>query len=144
MHTSPELAEVSYAYKTMYWQRLKPPGFTLQQIVTNATFNRKAKDYEYMHEWLGIGILLDHGPNWFKHRKALTEAFHFRVLENFMPIYQEQSEILVEKLLSFGGRAVDVFPVFKLYTLDVILETAMGVRCRAQENDSDYVRAVAG
>lgn len=123
MHTSPELIE---------------------QIVTNATFNRKAKDYDYLHEWLGVGILLDHGPNWFKHRKALTEAFHFKVLENFMPIYQEQSAILVNKLLEHRGRPVNVFPLLKLYTLDVILETAMGVHCRAQQNDSDYVRAVAG
>ncbi|XP_055549746.1 cytochrome P450 4c3-like [Wyeomyia smithii] len=116
----------------------------IEKIATSTNFNRKSDDYGHLVEWLGSGILLDHGASWFVKRKALTDAFHFKVLENFIPTSQEQSQILVNKLLSYGGKPVDIFPLLKLYTLDVILETAMGVTCQAQLNDSAYVRAVAG
>ncbi|XP_058822317.1 cytochrome P450 4d2-like [Topomyia yanbarensis] len=150
-----DLHEKLDAWTKQYGTRIKIDLFTkfwivhsspedMETIATNNSFNRKSEEYDTLLEWLGRGILLDHGLNWFANRKALTNAFHFKVLENFIPTSQEQSEILVEKLLSYGGQTIDILPIMKLYTLDVILETAMGVTCGAQMNDSDYVRAVAG
>ncbi|XP_058453155.1 cytochrome P450 4d2-like [Malaya genurostris] len=150
-----DLHEKLEAWVKKYGTRIKIDMFTkiwilhsspedMETIATSNEFNRKSDDYDVLLEWLGNGILLDHGASWFANRKALTDAFHFKVLENFIPASQEQSEILSKKLLGFEGQTIDIFPIMKLYTLDVILETAMGVTCSAQLNDSDYVRAVAG
>ncbi|XP_055635297.1 cytochrome P450 4c3-like [Toxorhynchites rutilus septentrionalis] len=128
---------------TKFWILHSSPE-DIEKVATDSRFNRKSEDYNQLQEWLGNGILLDHGPSWFVNRKALTDAFHFKVLENFIPTSQQQSEILVGKLLASNGQAVDIFPIMKLFTLDVILETAIGVTCDAQLNDSDYVKAVAG
>uniref|UniRef100_A0A182VX82 Cytochrome P450 n=1 Tax=Anopheles minimus TaxID=112268 RepID=A0A182VX82_9DIPT len=115
----------------------------VERIISSNDFNRKSLDYGILDEWLGNGILLDHGNSWFTNRRALTGAFHFKILDSYVPVFDEQADILVDKLLKHAGAPVDVFALIKLYTLDVILETSMGVRCRAQLEDSDYVRAVS-
>ncbi|XP_050069686.1 cytochrome P450 4d2-like [Anopheles maculipalpis] len=115
----------------------------VERIISSNEFNRKSTDYAILDEWLGNGILLDHGNSWFTNRRALTGAFHFKILDSYVPVFEEQADVLVRKLLEHGGAPVDVFSLVKLYTLDVILETSMGVRCRAQLEDSDYVRAVS-
>ncbi|XP_052891120.1 cytochrome P450 4d2-like [Anopheles moucheti] len=115
----------------------------VERIISSNEFNRKSMDYGMLDEWLGNGILLDHGNSWFTNRRALTGAFHFKILDSYVPVFEEQADILVRKLLEHEGSTVNIFPLVKLYTLDVILETSMGVRCRAQQEDSDYVRAVS-
>ncbi|EAU77129.3 AGAP002417-PA [Anopheles gambiae str. PEST] len=115
----------------------------IEQIISSNEFNRKSMDYDILQEWLGNGILLDYGNTWFSNRRALTGAFHFKILDTYVPVFEEQADVLVRKLLDAGGATVDIFALVKLYTLDVILETSMGVRCRAQLEDSDYVRAVS-
>ncbi|XP_053679855.1 cytochrome P450 4d2-like [Anopheles nili] len=115
----------------------------VESIISSNEFNRKSLDYNILQEWLGNGILLDHGNSWFTNRRALTGAFHFKILDSYVPIFDEQADVLVRKLHSFKDAPVDVFSLAKLYTLDVILETSMGVRCNAQLEDSAYVRAVS-
>uniref|UniRef100_A0A182SE73 Cytochrome P450 n=1 Tax=Anopheles maculatus TaxID=74869 RepID=A0A182SE73_9DIPT len=104
----------------------------VERIISSNEFNRKSLDYGILDEWLGNGILLDHGNSWFTNRRALTGAFHFKILDSYVPVFEEQADVLVDKLLEHSGAPVDVFALVKLYTLDVILETSMGVRCRAQ------------
>uniref|UniRef100_A0AAG5CX59 Cytochrome P450 n=1 Tax=Anopheles atroparvus TaxID=41427 RepID=A0AAG5CX59_ANOAO len=124
------------------WMIFSSPS-DIEHIISSNQFNRKSMDYDTLQEWLGNGILLDHGSSWFANRRALTGAFHFKILDSYVPVFEEQAEVLVRKLLANAGKVVDIFPLAKLYTLDVILETSMGVRCRAQLEDSDYVRAVS-
>ncbi|XP_050087263.1 probable cytochrome P450 4d14 [Anopheles aquasalis] len=111
---------------------------TLERIISSNEYNRKSDDYDVLQEWLGNGILLDHGNSWFTNRRALTGAFHFKILDSYVPVFEEQANVLVRKLLASAGQPVDIFPIAKLYTLDVILETSMGVQCQAQIKDSAY------
>lgn len=102
------------------------------------------------------------GSKWHQRRKMLTPTFHFKILEDFVHVFNEQSKILVEKLSKEVGQDFDIFPFITLCTLDVICgkavvslaneigfepvcftETAMGRHVNAQsKSDSDYVRAV--
>uniref|UniRef100_U5ELR8 Putative cytochrome n=1 Tax=Corethrella appendiculata TaxID=1370023 RepID=U5ELR8_9DIPT len=116
----------------------------IEEIATNPKFLTKSDDYDVMEEWLGRGLLTSSGQKWFTHRKALTPAFHFKILETFVPIFDAQSDILIRKLeaQSKSGKAFDIFPLIKLYALDVICETAMGTSCYAQLEDSAYAKAI--
>ena len=60
------------------------------------------------------------GSKWHKRRKLLTPTFHFKILEDFIHVFNEQSAVLVEKLSEKVGQDFDIFPFITRCTLDVI------------------------
>jgi hypothetical protein len=50
----------------------------------------------------------------------LTPTFHFKILEEFIHVFNEQSAVLVEKLGEKVGQDFDIFPFITRCTLDVI------------------------
>lgn len=106
----------------------------------------KSNNYSLMEGWLGDGLLLAGGPKWQRARKFLTPAFHFNVLKQFKGAMAECSDVLIHRLeTQCSGKAVDIYPFVGLFALDVICETALGVKKHAQENStSRYVSAVQG
>ena len=52
----------------------------------------------------------------------LTPAFHFKILEDFVHVFNEQSSILVDKLNQQIKKKneLDIFPFITLVTLDII------------------------
>nr|QZM07479.1 cytochrome P450 monooxygenase CYP4BN53 [Lasioderma serricorne] len=105
---------------------------------------QKAFQYKFLSRWLGLGLLTSTGNKWRTHRKIITPAFHFKILEDFIGIFNKASDILVEKLKNEVGKdSFDVYPYISLCTLDVICESAMGTEVKAQEHsDSEYVQSV--
>ncbi|XP_064097741.1 cytochrome P450 4C1-like isoform X2 [Macrobrachium nipponense] len=104
----------------------------------------KSRDYTFLHPWLGTGLLTATGPKWRSRRKLLTPAFHFKILEDFVEVFNKQSDVMVQKLeKKADGKQFDIFPYVTLCALDIICETAMGRCVHAQDNsDSDYVKAL--
>ncbi|GFR03813.1 cytochrome P450 4C1, partial [Trichonephila clavata] len=84
------------------------------------------------------------GTKWKCRRKLLTPAFHFSILDEFIPVFQEQSSVLVSKLQSLVQEPwVDVVPLMTACTLDIICQTAMGFNLDAQGGqNSEYATAV--
>lgn len=66
-------------------------------------------------------IFLFPGKKWQHRRKMLTPAFHFNVLHQFLDIFVEQGNNLVENLKSLGDETVqELVPLFTKYTLNTI------------------------
>ncbi|CAG2102902.1 unnamed protein product, partial [Medioppia subpectinata] len=119
----------------------------VEELLSNATNISKAYEYKYLRPWLGFGLLTSTGSKWQSHRKLLTPAFHFKILENFLPTIINQQNImqsLIDKQIEDNDGVVDdMRKLITNYTLDAICETAMGVTVRAQQNpNSDYVEAI--
>ncbi|XP_067120733.1 cytochrome P450 4c3-like isoform X2 [Centruroides vittatus] len=121
-------------YKTEY----------IKAILSNNDVINKSPTYRLMHPWIGTGLLTSNKEKWKQRRKLLTPAFHFNILETFQPIFNEHSFVLVQKLNKLKPNSwIDIVPLMSLCTLDIIGETAMGVKLRSQENESsEYVQAV--
>ncbi|KAF4517607.1 hypothetical protein B566_EDAN002838, partial [Ephemera danica] len=86
------------------------------------------------------------GEKWHSRRKLLTPAFHFSILDQFLPIFCDKTRILVEKLqaaASTNPDGFDIVPYITRCTLDLICETAMGHSIDAQgERNSTYISNV--
>uniref|UniRef100_A0A1I8NQC7 Cytochrome P450 n=1 Tax=Stomoxys calcitrans TaxID=35570 RepID=A0A1I8NQC7_STOCA len=116
-------------------------------ILGTTRFNDKAQQYVTLDPWLREGLLISRARKWHLRRKALTPAFHFKILEQFVEIFDRQSRSLLENLHKEHrmqtSKGFDLYDWVNLSTLDTICESAMGVSVNAQTNaDSEYVRAV--
>ncbi|CAD7087159.1 unnamed protein product, partial [Hermetia illucens] len=73
------------------------PSFIETILGTNLLMD-KAGEYQVLDPWLKEGLLVSSGEKWFKRRKIITPAFHFKILEQFLEIFDAQSSSLVRIL----------------------------------------------
>lgn len=115
------------------------------EIVLSSQRNlTKNNMYELLTDWLGTGLLISTGQKWHNRRKIITPTFHFKILQQFVDVFNHQNRIFVNKLkANANGKSFDVYKFVTLMSLDIISQTAMGVELHAQSNeDSEYVKAV--
>ncbi|XP_017473094.1 PREDICTED: cytochrome P450 4d2-like [Rhagoletis zephyria] len=113
-----------------------------QTLLSHPTEIRKNRMYSLLNDWLGDGLLVSYGAKWQSRRRVITPTFHFSILEDFVRIFDQQAQILVGKLekSADGVQIVDIQNPVALATLDVICESAMGVRTNAQTDEGcEYV-----
>lgn len=135
-----------------FWLGLKPIVLVyspenIETILVSTSVINKAEEYRFFEPWIGEGLVTSRRAKWRVRRKILTPAFHFRILNDFLPIMNQEATKLVEKLNQnkYLGteRAFDISPLIALCTLDTICETAMGVNIDCQSNEhSPYVQAL--
>lgn len=95
---------------------------SVESILSNNFLLQKSTQYDFLHPWLGTGLLTSSGAKWRTRRKLLIPAFHFKILHDFVPVFNEQADILVQKILrdNEDGAAADVVPLITACALDVI------------------------
>ncbi|XP_042897915.1 cytochrome P450 4V2 isoform X2 [Parasteatoda tepidariorum] len=115
-------------------------------ILNHSTEIKKAWFYDFLHPWLGFGLLTSHGEKWRHRRKQLTPAFHFSILKDFQPIFNKQSKILADILDKHThDDFIDIVPFITLCSLDVICESILGKELNSQTQPSHpYSQAVHG
>ncbi|XP_034108207.1 probable cytochrome P450 4d14 [Drosophila albomicans] len=117
----------------------------IEAILSNQQTITKNSLYSLLQGWLGTGLLLSTGKKWFRRRKIITPTFHFKILEQFVEVFDQQSAIMAEQLYdrADGKTVINMFPVACLAALDIIAETSMGVKINAQRSpDFPYVQSV--
>jgi cytochrome P450 family 4 len=112
-------------------------------ILSNQKQLTKNNLYEYLYEWLGNGLLISTGQKWFTRRKIITPTFHFKILQQFVDVFNQQNRVFVNKLKEKKIREpFDIYEMVTLMSLDIICQTAMGVELNAQITDSQYAQTV--
>lgn len=94
----------------------------LEVLLSSPVHITKNYVYDMLADWLGDGLLMSDGKKWHSRRKIITPTFHFKILEEFVDIFDRQSAVMVEKLSSKadGKTVVDIFPIVCLTALDII------------------------
>ena len=132
-----ELREVELLLRTI-WNSLTWPSFdpslsdgTVAPVARSERLFKFYSKSEFCRLLSGLSTsslyYCSAGQRWANHRKLLTPAFHFKVLENFVDVFNRNGKILVEKLSSHvNGPEFDVTPYMTLCALD-----NMSGECRA-------------
>ncbi|CAA9997756.1 unnamed protein product [Nesidiocoris tenuis] len=102
----------------------------------------KAPEYRFFKPWLGDGLLISTGAKWRAHRKLIAPTFHLNVLKTFIGVFNRNSKSLVRKLESEIGKEFDCHDYMSEATVEILLETAMGVDKKTNKNCYDYAMAV--
>ncbi|XP_043267856.1 cytochrome P450 4g15-like [Venturia canescens] len=111
-------------------------------ILGSTTHIDKSAEYSFFAPWLGNGLLISTGEKWRTHRKLIAPTFHLNVLKTFVPLFYENSRDLVLRLRQEVGKEFDCHDHLAAVTVDILLETAMGVRGRKDKTGFDYAMAV--
>uniref|UniRef100_A0AAT9UUQ0 Cytochrome P450 4NW1 n=1 Tax=Maconellicoccus hirsutus TaxID=177089 RepID=A0AAT9UUQ0_MACHI len=115
----------------------------IEAVLNNSQHITKGMEYQALLPWLCEGLLTSTGTKWHMRRKMLTPTFHFKILENFMPIFNRNAKFLTKKLMSTNNTPVDIDAYVSLCTLDIICETAMGTSLDFQMGEAtEYVSAI--
>lgn len=114
----------------------------LEDLLNSNVHLSKSNGYDLFKPWLGDGLLVSSGKSgeivklsvfvlnvavglkWRQRRKMITPTFHFKVLEDFMEIFNFQINVMLEKLMDAvkkaPGSTFDIFPFINLMSLDII------------------------
>lgn len=104
----------------------------------------KGIEYNGLIPLVGNGLLTSSGERWFKLRRLITPAFHFQILERFMPIFEEQADVFIKNLKNKIGEVVEVSGPLHDIGLDIIAETALGIKLNSQSgSQKEFVKANA-
>ncbi|XP_017787233.1 PREDICTED: cytochrome P450 4d2-like [Nicrophorus vespilloides] len=117
----------------------------LEVVMNSSNLRNKSDDYiMLLSRWLGDGLLISSDDKWRSRRKILTPAFHYKILEDFIEVFESRGKFLIDNLLKASSEdCVNVHTIVSLYTLDVICDTAMGTAVNVQCNpDHKYMEAI--
>ncbi|XP_038213526.1 cytochrome P450 4g15-like [Zerene cesonia] len=115
----------------------------VEVILNSQVHIDKASEYRFFKPWLGEGLLISSGEKWRSHRKMIAPTFHINVLKSFVDTFNQNSRSVVSKMKTEMGKVFDVHDYMSGVTVDILLETAMGITKETQDQSGfDYAMAV--
>lgn len=115
----------------------------VEVILSSNVYIDKSVEYRFFEPWLGNGLLISTGPKWRAHRKLIAPTFHLNVLKSFIDLFNANSRAVVEKMRQEGNKEFDIHNYMSELTVEILLETAMGVSKSTQGRSGfEYAMAV--
>ncbi|XP_064556438.1 probable cytochrome P450 313a4 [Drosophila montana] len=98
-----------------------------QDILNSPHCVNKSLPYKIFDDAVGKGLLNMKDPLWTEHRKMLNPAFGHKVLLSFLPIFNDETAILLKEFDKMAdGREMDILPCLQHFTLSIATQTTMG------------------
>ncbi|XP_069674680.1 cytochrome P450 4g15-like [Periplaneta americana] len=114
----------------------------IELILGSSTHLDKSDDYAFFKPWLGEGLLISSGQKWKTHRKLIAPTFHLNVLKSYIERFNTNSRATCAKMAKENGKVFDCHDYMSECTVEILLETAMGVNKKTQDSGYDYAMAV--
>ncbi|XP_057565890.1 cytochrome P450 4B1 [Hippopotamus amphibius kiboko] len=107
----------------------------------------KAPDvYDFFLQWIGKGLLVLDGAQWFQHRKLLTPGFHYDVLRPYVAVFAESTRAMLDKWEEKARehKSFDIFSDVGHVALDSLMKCTFGRGKRGLgHRDNSYYLAVS-
>ncbi|XP_059621811.1 cytochrome P450 4c21-like [Phlebotomus argentipes] len=89
------------------------------------------------------GLLTLNGQTWKNHRKNLNPCFNVKILQSYMPIFNEKAGIMMKNLTARLHKGpFDFYEFMDACTLDMICQTTLGAEMNIQKGQNqDYLYA---
>ncbi|GAB0093382.1 Cytochrome P450 4g15 [Sergentomyia squamirostris] len=114
----------------------------IELILSSHIYIDKSTEYSFFKPWLGNGLLISSGHKWRSHRRIIAPTFHLNVLKSFIDLFNENSRHVCNRLKDEVGKTFDCHDYMSEATVEILLETAMGVSKKTQESGYEYAMAV--
>jgi len=115
----------------------------VELILSSHVHINKSPEYRFFEPWLGDGLLISTGQKWRAHRKLIAPTFHLNILKSFIDLFNKNSRETCDKLRKEDGKEFDCHDYMSEATVEMLLETAMGVSKKTQDQSGyDYAMAV--
>ncbi|KAI0230251.1 Cytochrome P450 4F2 [Lamellibrachia satsuma] len=91
--------------------------------------------YSFLRPWIGDGLLVSRGDKWSRNRRLLTKAFHFQVLQPYVELFSESTNILLKKWHRLDGErtTIELYGDISLLTLDSLTTCIFGINTNCQD-----------
>ncbi|XP_061389529.1 probable cytochrome P450 313a4, partial [Musca vetustissima] len=116
----------TYVWMLTYPSLLIAEPDIIRDILTSPCCTNKSVFYEPIHKGIGKGLISLNDPKWSVHRKHLDPVFGFKILQSFMPIFNEEVNKLVKRFKEIN-ECPDVITLFMDFTLNIAIKTTLGV-----------------
>ncbi|CAO1376199.1 unnamed protein product [Diamesa serratosioi] len=115
----------------------------VELVLSSQVYLDKSPEYRFFKPWLGNGLLISSGHKWRSHRKLIAPTFHLNVLKSFIDLFNDNSRHVCNKMRALDGKTFDCHDYMSECTVEILLETAMGVSKKTQDQSGfDYAMAV--
>lgn len=100
---------------------LKDPP-RIQSVLSSQECLNRDEIYEFINlVGDGGGLITLKGDMWKAHRKFLNPCFSLKILQSYMPIFNEQSEVMMQNLAAkLDGSIFNFYEFMDACTLDMI------------------------
>ena len=115
----------------------------IEIILSSHVHIDKSEEYRFFEPWIGHGLLTSTGHTWKLHRKLIAPTFHLDVLKSFVPIFNTNSNVVVQNLRQENGQTFDVHGYMSECTVETLLDSVMNVgRNFENKPGKEYTAAV--
>ncbi|XP_023290890.2 probable cytochrome P450 313b1 [Lucilia cuprina] len=107
---------------------------TIETIFNSACCTNKGDLYRFMATAIGDGLFTSSSPRWNKHRRLINPAFSRQVIHTFLPIFNQEANILVTKLMTTQCQPLEIYEILKRSVLETACQTTMGKKINFKNN----------
>ncbi|XP_037950230.1 probable cytochrome P450 313b1 [Teleopsis dalmanni] len=132
----PYLEKISEKYKTPFisWMGINCVLYvndpnTMEKVFNSPHCTNKGDFYRFMSSAIGDGLFTSSSPRWNKHRRLINPAFSRQILDNFLPIFNTEANVLLKKFGTEGqdGKVkLEIYEMLKKSVLEAACQTTMG------------------
>ncbi|XP_059621733.1 cytochrome P450 4c21-like [Phlebotomus argentipes] len=118
------------------------------KLIQSVLFAQEALNRDDVYDFVSLlgdggGLLTLKGQTWKNHRKNLNPCFSLKILQSYMPIFNEQAGIMMKNMNArLNKGSFNFYEFMDACTLDMICQTTLGTEMNIQKGQNqDYLYA---